>query len=75
MVEYQGILNEGPLQFIIRFLQVNFGCQEISFLSLVVNKVKKFLRKNIIIRFSSTRDKPQLGRMNHDWKKRFKPTD
>ena len=72
MIKLQGILNEGPFQFIIRFLQVNFGCQEISFPTLVVNKVKKFLRKNIIIRSSSTRDKPRLGRMNHGRKKRFK---
>ena len=57
MIKLQGILNEGPFQFIIRFLQVNFGYQKISFHMMVVNKVKKFLCKNIIIRSSSTQKK------------------
>lgn len=75
MVEHQGLLNERPFQFIICFLQVNFGCQESSFPSLVVNKVKKFLRKDIVVRCSSTWDKPRMGWMNHGRKKRFKPID
>ena len=62
MIKLQGILNEGPFQFIIRFLLVNFGCQKISFHMLVVNKVKKFFCKNIIIRSSSTQKNPDQAR-------------
>ena len=62
MIKLQGILNEGPFQFIIRFLQVNFGYQKISFHMMVVNKVKKFLCKNIIIRSSSTQKNPDQAR-------------
>ena len=49
MKEHQCIFDKRPFQFIVCFFKVDFGNQEISFPSLVVDKMPKFLRKDVII--------------------------